>query len=142
VGAFGVCYLLMWLLGREDVFTSLGGHLMAAAGMFVVTLMMFVAGALGAADSKLGAAYALWVGMQGLIFYLFYMALIGGVLAIIALALKKWPLVKGPQEGSWVAQVQGGASKVPYGIAIVLGALASFVKMGYLSVEVLSSFVM
>lgn len=74
--------------------------------------------------------------------FLFYMALVGGVLGLVALALRKWKPVKNPAEGSWIARVQAGENKVPYGAAIAAGALASFVELGYFSSEVLSSFLM
>jgi prepilin peptidase CpaA len=140
IGAFVACYAVLWMFGREDVFFSLSSHVLSAVIVFGVTLAMFAAGGLGAADSKLGTAYALWVGLPGLM--PFYMAVFGGVLALAALALKKWKPVKAPVKGGWVERVQAGESKVPYGIAIVFGALASFVKIGYFSPEVISSFVL
>ena len=140
IGAFVACYAFLLVFGREDVFFSPISHLLGALIVFGVTAAMFAFGVLGAADSKLGAAFALWVGVPGLFSFLFYMTLFGGLLGVIALGLKKWQPIKNPPEGSWVARVQGGESKVPYGVAIVFGALASFVNIGYFSVDVLSSF--
>jgi prepilin peptidase CpaA len=142
LGLFVLSYSVMWMFGRDDVFASLSSHVLSAVIVFGVTLAMFAAGGLGAADSKLGSAYALWVGVPGLMPFLFYMAIFGGVLAVAALALKKWKQIKSPPKGSWVERVQSGESKVPYGMAIVFGALASFLKIGYFSPEVLSSFVL
>ena len=139
---FVVFYGVLWLVGRDDVVMSLSSHILSALIVFGVTLAMFASGALGAADSKLGTAFALWVGLKGLMPFLFYMALTGGVLALFALALRKWKPIAEPAKGGWVASVQGGESKVPYGIAIVIGALASFVKIGYFDSEVLTSFIM
>jgi prepilin peptidase CpaA len=142
IGAFALCYAIMWLGGRDDVFGSLSSHILAALIVFLVTLVMFMLKGLGAADSKLGTAYALWVGIQGLMPFLFYMALTGGLLGVVALLLRKYKPFKNPKAGSWIDRVQAGESKVPYGIAIALGALASFVELGYFSPEVLSSFLM
>jgi prepilin peptidase CpaA len=143
LGSFAACYLLLWLGGRDDdVFGSFVSHIISAAIVFVVTLVMFMLKGLGAADSKLGTAYALWVGLPGLMPFLFYMALAGGLLGLAALALRKWKPVRNPVEGSWVARVQAGESKVPYGAAIAVGALVSFIDLGYFSSEVLSSFLM
>lgn len=141
VGAFAVCYGVLWLGGRDDVFSSLPSHLVAALIVFFITLAMFMGKLMGAGDSKLATGLALWAGLKGLVPFIFYMSVIGGLLALTALALRKWTLVKEPKPESWVAQVQGGASKVPYGVAIVFGALASFVKIGYFDLDVLSSFV-
>jgi prepilin peptidase CpaA len=140
LGAFFLCYLIVWLGGYSDVFAPLASHIIAALAVFGVTLVMFLLKGLGAADSKLGTAYALWVGLEGLLPFLFYMALTGGLLALAALFLKKFKPIKGLSGDGWMARVQAGENKVPYGIAIVIGALASFVKLGYFNVEVLSSF--
>ncbi|HOO81440.1 MAG TPA: prepilin peptidase [Alphaproteobacteria bacterium] len=141
LGAFVFCYGALWFGGRDDVFASLASHIVAALIVFLITLAMFMGKLMGAGDSKLASALALWAGLKGLVPFIFYMSVAGGVLALAALALKKWAPVKAPKPESWVAQVQGGASKVPYGVAIVLGALASFVKIGYFDLDVLSSFV-
>ena len=141
-GSFLVVYALLWLFGRDDVFFSLGNHVMAAVIVFAVTLVMFGLKIMGAADSKLATVYALWLGTKGLFPFLVYMAFIGGALGLVALYFLKAKPWKGAPEGSWLARVQAGESKVPYGIAIVLGALASFVNLGYFSGEVFSSFLM
>ena len=141
-GAFLATYLVLWMFGRDDVFFSLGSHILGAVIVFGVTLAMFAMGGLGAADSKLGTAFALWVGVKGLFVFLFYMALFGGALGLAALLFRRFKWIKNPPEGSWIARVQAGESKVPYGIAIVFGALVSFVKLGYFNGEVLSSFLL
>ena len=95
---------------------------------------------LGAADSKLGTACALWMGFQGFTGFLFYMTIFGGVLALASLVLKKWKPIKTPSAGSWLEKAQRGENKVPYGIAIFAGMLASFVNLGYFSFETFASF--
>ncbi len=143
VGAsFAVCFGVLWLAGRDDVLAPLLSHGLAALVVFAVTAGMFAMKALGAADSKLATVYALWVGLGGLVAFLFYTTLFGGVLALIGLGIKKWKPFDRVQEGNWIDRLQKGESKLPYGIAIFLGALASFVKIGYLDFEVLSSFVL
>lgn len=142
VGAsFALAYAVLWIGGQAGVFAPLLSHGLAALIVFGLTAAMFAFKALGAADSKLASVYALWVGLGGLVAFLFYTTLIGGVLALIGLAVKKWTPVEAPKEGSWIDRLQKGESKVPYGIAIAGGALASFFKIGYFSGEVLSSFV-
>lgn len=140
MGAFALCYGALWLGGREDVFFSLFSHGLSAIFVFLISLAMFSAKAIGAGDSKLATAFALWTGVNGLMAFLFYMSVVGGLLGLAALALRKWAPFKEPKADSWVARVQAGESKVPYGVAIVVGALASFVEIGYFSGDVLSSF--
>lgn len=142
IGAFVLCYAILWLGGREDVFASLGSHIAAAVAVFLITLLMFAAKAMGAGDSKLGTALALWLGLKGLFPFIFYTSVVGGLLGLMALYLQKKKPFKDVKPESWVGQVQGGASKVPYGVAIVVGALVSFIKIGYLDIDVLSSFVL
>lgn len=138
--AFVLCFSVLYFAGVGEVFSPLVSHIIAALVVFGITVLMFLAKGLGAADSKLGTVYAFWVGIQGLLPFLFFMALSGGILALAALLLKKMKPLKGFGPESWIARVQAGENKVPYGIAIFIGALASFVKLGYFSPEVLSSF--
>lgn len=139
IGAFIAAFVFVNLFD-QGMFSTFMSHLIAAVVMFVITAGLFAMRVIGAGDSKLGTAYALWVGVAGLPAFLFYMALIGGLLGVVALLLRKYKPVPAPKEGSWVAQAQAGASKVPYGIAIFSGALASFVKLGYFSPQVFSTF--
>ncbi len=140
LGAFVVAYGAMWAFGEDHAFGPLWSHLASGGIVLVITALMFALKSLGAADSKLGTAYALWMGVPGLLPFLFYMALLGGALGVAALVLRKWKPVKSPAKDSWVDQVQGGASKVPYGIAIVFGAICGFVQNGYADPSFLSQF--
>ncbi|HRC27015.1 MAG TPA: hypothetical protein PKX87_06260, partial [Alphaproteobacteria bacterium] len=97
------------------------------------TLWMFATGMIGAGDSKLGTAFALWVGLKGLPVYLFFMAVAGGFLGLATLVLRRRALWPKAPEGSWIARAQRGESVVPYGIAIVTGAIFAFAFRGYLS---------
>ncbi len=141
--AFLAAYGGLWVLGGVGsgfVFFGPLSHALSALIVFVVTLVFFALRTLGAADSKLATAYALWVGLEGLAAFLVYMTLAGGVVALLSLIFKKWKPFKVPREGSWVARVQAGESKVPYGVAIFFGALVSFVKLGYVGRDVLGNF--
>lgn len=133
MGAFVCAFFALRLTGYGEAFSSLGSHLAGAGIVFAVTLWMFAAGMIGAGDSKLGTAFALWVGLAGLPVYLFAMALSGGVLGLSTLALRRWKIWPAAPEGSWIAKAQRGESVVPYGIAIVSGAIFAFVFRGYLS---------
>lgn len=138
--AFIVTYALLWIFGAHGIFSSLGSHVLAALIVFGITAGMFAMKGLGAADSKLATVYALWTGLGGLMAFIFYMALIGGVLGLVGLYIRKYKPFKIPQTDGWVDRLQKGESKVPYGVAIVGGVLASFVKIGYFSGDVLASF--
>lgn len=129
---FPVCFALMWLLGDAAVFKALWSHIGALVVILLVSAAMFHFKVMGAADSKLASAYALWLGLGGLPVFLFVMSLVGAVLGVIALYIRKKKPFKEPAPESWVGQLQAGKSKVPYGIAIVCGAAYGFYTAGYL----------
>ena len=139
VGAFVVAYAVCAVAGA-DVFQNWKSHGVAALIMLVITVLMYAAKALGAGDSKLGAAFALWVGLKGLYSFIFVMALVGGLVALAALIMSGRKLFPNAPEGSWVARVQAGERVVPYGVAICAGACFAFFNMGLLSPETFQSF--
>ncbi|MDY0028918.1 MAG: prepilin peptidase [Pseudobdellovibrionaceae bacterium] len=132
LAAFAVTYVGLMVLGQADVvFHPVMNHIGAALIVFVVTLAMFALKQLGAGDSKFATVIALWVGLQGLIPFLFYMSLSGGLVAAFSLVLKRKKLFAAPAEGSWIAKAQEGHPSVPYGIALAVGALFAFIFIGY-----------
>ncbi len=140
-GAFILCYAALSAGGyADDVFAPPLAHGFAFLSVFVTTLVLFFIGVWGGGDQKLISAFSVWFGFHGLAVFLVYTALFGGLLAVVALVLRKWKPVEAPAKGSWVDQVQSGEGKVPYGIAISLGALASFFKIGYFSADTLRIF--
>lgn len=138
LAAFPLCYALMWLMGGLDIFVPLWSHLGAFVLVLIISAVMFFFGVMGAADSKLASVYALWIGLGNLPVFLFIMSLVGAVLGVVAIFIKKKKPFKGPKEGGWVAQLQAGGSKVPYGVAIVVGAAFGFYHVGYLNLEALA----
>lgn len=139
-GAFVLCYGALWVGGHAGVFAPALSHVLGFVVVFGVTFGMYSAKIWGGGDQKLISAFAVWFGFSGLPVFLIYTTLFGGLIGVAALLLKKYKPFKAPKEGGWVAQVQAGASKVPYGVAIAGGALVSFVKMGYVSLDTLRVF--
>lgn len=134
IGAFAAAFMVLYFTGQAGVvFSSLSSHLLAALVVFAATLAMFAARILGAGDSKLATAVALWLGFPGLAAFLFYMTLAGGLLAGATILMRKYKPFQHVKDGTWPARAQAGADKLPYGIAIALGALAAFIFLGYLS---------
>jgi prepilin peptidase CpaA len=134
IGAFVVSYGVLTLTEQRDVFFKpIGSHIGSALLVLMVTGAMFALKQLGAGDSKFATAVALWVGLPGLVPFLFYMALSGGVIAGVSLALRKWKPVKKPHKGSWIDMAQKGHGSVPYGIAIAIGATLAFALSGFFS---------
>lgn len=129
--SFLVAFAAMKFMGHSVIFSALSSHALAALVIFIITAALFALKTMGAGDSKLSTAFALWIGVSGLPAFMFYMTLVGGLLGLGALVLAKWKPIKNAPSDGWVARVQSGENKVPYGIAISLGALACFVKLGY-----------
>ncbi len=141
IAAFLVAYLGLYFAGHAGVFSSIWSHILSAGLMFLATAVLFGLKIIGAGDSKFATACAFWIGAKYLTIFLFFMTLGGGVLGIIALYIKRKKPFKSPREGSWAAQVQSGADKVPYGVAITFGMVIAFIYAGYFSPDVLSSFI-
>jgi len=108
-------------------------HLGAGVLVLVCGFTLFAFGMIGGGDAKLLAAAALWVGWgAGLIYFIVWVALLGGVLSLGVVLLRKglglWPdwLVK-RAEGLFAPN-----RAVPYGLAIAAGALITVPKMDML----------
>ena len=137
--AFIPAYLADALTGSGlEFFASWKSHRISGAVMFVITFLLFSTRVIGAGDSKLCSAFALWVGVSGLASYLFYMAMLGALLGISTKLMNRRQFVAAPKEGSWIAKSQAGGNGVPYGIAICFGAIIAFYQLGYFSPEKLA----
>lgn len=108
-------------------------HLLALGIFFGITYLMFIAGMMGGGDSKLGSALALWVGIKGLIIYVFWMTVMGGVIGLLSLWIRKKKPFKNPPAGSWMAAAQEGKNAIPYGIAISFGAWIALLHTGIIT---------
>lgn len=118
-----------------EYFAALSSHLLAAVLVFAVTFVLFVTRVMGAGDSKLCSAIALWTGLSGLAPFLFYMAIVGALLGISTKILNKRVVFASPVAGGWIDKSQKGQAGVPYGIAICVGAIIAFFQLGYFSPE-------
>jgi len=104
-------------------------HLGVAVAVLAVGFALFAFGLFGGGDAKLLAACALWVGYDQLFWFLAAVALVGGVLSILVILLRKglglWP--------NWLVHSAKGLfeknKSIPYGIAIAVGALAVLPRM-------------
>ena len=125
------CFIPAWL-ATPEAFSGLWQHSGAMMGMFAVTYIMFCLGMMGGGDSKLGTVLGLWTGLKGLLPFMVYMAIMGGVVGIISLFIRKNKPFKTPLPGSWVDQLQNGRNAVPYGVAISFGAWAALFHTGFM----------
>ena len=84
-------------------------------GILILGTLAFTAGWLGGGDVKLFAATALWLDLRSALWFVVFVLLAGGVVAIAYLLSR--PLRRG-RDG----KIRG--TRVPYGLAIAFGALA------------------
>lgn len=101
-------------------------HLACAALVLVVAFGMFAMRWIGGGDAKLAAATTLWLGFGLTLPYLAYTAILGGVLTLIILILRRLPL--GAYTGSmpWLARLHDRKQGVPYGIAMAFAGLLTY----------------
>jgi prepilin peptidase CpaA len=112
-----------WYLAGPSV--SLQSSLIAALVVFVCGFLLYVFKVVGAGDSKLAAAVALFVGLHGLPQFLFYMALAGGVMALCM-------LVAQPASVSVMLHTRGRGQVyrgVPYGVAIAISGVMTLLMV-------------
>lgn len=105
------------LVGPE---ISLWKNLVVFLGLLAVGTPMFAAGKLGGGDVKLLAAAGLWFDFAGGLWMLICVAIAGGVLALIVIALRAFGWSEGLRQRVVLLRPKAG---IPYGVAIAAGAL-------------------
>jgi len=106
-------------MGLPDVLSHIG----AGATVLAVAFGCFAMGWVGGGDAKLAATAALWFGFAHLMNYLLYASVFGGVLALLLLQLRQWPLPYALTGQAWLIRLHAKESGIPYGIALAIGAL-------------------
>ncbi len=96
-------------------------HLGAGAIVLVCAALLFHFNLLGGGDAKLLASLSIWAGFDSLLPFLIAVSLMGGVLALVLMAVR--PLFAKFDNVNWPLSVLPGNS-LPYGVAIGGGAVA------------------
>ena len=114
--AIGALFVL-WALfvSTVPILASLGAALVA----LVIGVILYAFGVVGAGDSKLLAAVALFAGMDHLLQLLVLVALVGGVIALISLAAR-------PTRAMVMLHMRGKGDfgrGIPYGVAIAIATI-------------------
>jgi len=115
-------------------------HLAAGALVLLVAFGCFAIGQIGGADAKIAAAAGLWFGFGLLMQYLLYASIFGGVLTILLIQFRQWPLPYVLVGQSWLLRLHAGESGVPYGIALAFGALAVYPETDWVKAVDLAHF--
>lgn len=114
-------FLAAFLIGMP--YAEMGEHMLAALLVLAIAFACFAFGWIGGGDAKLAAATALWFGFSHLMDYLLLAAMIGGVLTLVLLALRQWPLPSLLARQPWIARLHDMKTGIPYGIALAIAGL-------------------
>src|ERR1700733_10313825 len=87
-----------------------------------------------------GAAAALWFGFGHLLNYLVYASLFGGVLTLLLLQFRQWPLPYSLAGQTWLLRLHAKDSGIPYGIALAIGALLIYPETEWIGAVDLTHF--
>ena len=115
----------------------IGLCLATGLGALLLGMGMFAAGWIGGGDAKLFAAAGLWIGWPAAFPFMLSTGLAGGALTMTILALRSgWlePVLAGSP--AWVRKLGAQGGDIPYGVAIAIGALATF-PQGALALAIL-----
>ncbi len=98
-------------------------HLLCAFVVLVCAFVMFAFGWIGGGDAKLAAATTLWLGFGLALPYLLYTGVLGGLLTLLLLSLRRLPLIPFIARFEWLARLHDRKSGVPYGVAMSVAAM-------------------
>jgi prepilin peptidase CpaA len=137
--ALAGCFLVLALLtgmAMDDILLHLG----AGAVVLAVAFGCFAFGWVGGGDAKLAAAAALWFGFAQLMNYLLYASVCGGILTLVLLQLRQWPLPYPLNGQAWLLRLHAKESGIPYGIALSAGALLIYPETDWIKAVDLAHF--
>ncbi|MFC3705075.1 prepilin peptidase [Devosia honganensis] len=101
-------------------------HVLCAFVVLVVAFGMFAMRWIGGGDAKLAAATTLWLGFGLTLPYLVYTALLGGVLTLMVLMLRRLPLMPAIARFRWLERLHDPRQGVPYGVAMAVAGLLTY----------------
>jgi prepilin peptidase CpaA len=119
------------LMGGFFVLAALSGmdfhamflHVGAGLAVLIAAFACFAMGWVGGGDAKVAAGVALWFGFGHILDYLLYASLFGGVLTLLLLQFRQWPLPHALGGQAWLLRLHDKKTGIPYGIALAVGAL-------------------
>ena len=117
-------------------------HIGAGAAVLTAAFACFAMGWIGGGDAKVAAAAALWFGFDHLLNYLVYASLFGGVLTLLLLQFRQWPLPYPFAGQAWLNRLHAKESGIPYGIALAIGALTIYPETDWIKAVDLAHFAM
>jgi len=99
--------------------------------VLAVGFFLFAANIIGGGDAKLLAAVSIWTGMTAFMPFILWTVIAGGVMALMLLTARQLiPIGTYPAFVDHLLKKQNG---IPYGVAIMIGALMAIPSLPYLS---------
>lgn len=115
-------------------------HVAAGFAVLTIAFVCFAFGWIGGGDAKLAAATALWFGFDHLVIYLAYAGVAGGLLTLLLLQFRRWPLPAALLSQEWAQRLHDTKSGIPYGVALAIGALLIYPETEWMKAIDLSRF--
>lgn len=103
-----------------------GLHVACATTVLTVAFAFFALGWIGGGDAKLAAATTFWLGFGVTLPYLLYASLIGGMMTLLILAARRWPLPRFMSKIDWIDRLHDQKTGIPYGIALAIAGLLTY----------------
>jgi prepilin peptidase CpaA len=101
-------------------------HLLCAFVVLIVAFAMFALRWIGGGDAKLAAATTLWLGFGLTLPYLAYTAILGGVLTLAILLLRRMPMPAFVTGMPWATRLLDRKRGIPYGVAMAVAGLLTY----------------
>jgi len=98
-----------------------------SGGIFAIGFGLFAVGIFGGGDVKFLTALSLWAGLPVILPFLVFVALAGGVLAIVIIGREA--VRQSLERGAFILGLRASLrtrTPVPYGVAIALGSISIF----------------
>ena len=103
--------------------TELAMHLAAGTVILLFSFTMFALGWIGGGDAKIFAVGALWLGFDHLLEFTVYATLIGGILAVGLLLMRRMVFPEWLFRQDWFGRLYHQDAGMPYGVALAASAL-------------------
>ena len=122
VACLAMSYLPFALLSGLGLL-NMGYALATGVLMLLISFLLFSFGLIGGGDAKFAAVTAVWLGPEGVLMFIAYTTLIGGILAITLLFFRILPLPAFMCGHAWVRRMREPTSSIPYALAMSPAAL-------------------
>lgn len=112
-------------------FIEVGLNVLFGFGVLAIGFVLFQFNVIGGGDAKLLAAVSIWTGVTAFIPFIVWTAIAGGVMALALLTARQ--LIPAGTYPAFVDHLLKKQNGIPYGVAIMIGALMAIPSISYLS---------